>query len=96
MNFSTPRSACSTQRLRTASRSPRNRRVSTATALPLRLQAKHTVPTGFSADGLPLGMQIAARSFDEAMLYRVAQAFCAATGLTARRPVLPAAAVAAQ
>jgi hypothetical protein len=40
------------------------------------------VPTGFSAGGLPLGMQIATRAFDEAMLYRIAHAFCAATGLT--------------
>jgi aspartyl-tRNA(Asn)/glutamyl-tRNA(Gln) amidotransferase subunit A len=44
------------------------------------------VPTGFSAGGLPLGMQIATRAFDEAMLYRIAHAFCAATGLTERRP----------
>jgi aspartyl-tRNA(Asn)/glutamyl-tRNA(Gln) amidotransferase subunit A len=44
------------------------------------------VPTGFSADGLPLGMQIATKAFDEAMLYRIAHAFCAATRLTERRP----------
>ena len=50
------------------------------------------VPTGFSAGGLPLGMQIATRAFDETMLYRIAHAFCAATGLTERRPsaLLPA------
>jgi aspartyl-tRNA(Asn)/glutamyl-tRNA(Gln) amidotransferase subunit A len=50
------------------------------------------VPTGFSAGGLPLGMQIATRAFDEAMLYRIAHAFCAATGLTERRSpaLLPA------
>jgi aspartyl-tRNA(Asn)/glutamyl-tRNA(Gln) amidotransferase subunit A len=44
------------------------------------------VPTGFSDGGLPLGMQIATRAFDEALLYRIAHAFCAATGLTERRP----------
>jgi Asp-tRNA(Asn)/Glu-tRNA(Gln) amidotransferase A subunit family amidase len=37
-------------------------------------------------------MQIATRAFDEALLYRIAHAFCAATGLTERRPsvLLPA------
>jgi len=52
------------------------------------------VPTGFSAGGLPLGMQIATRAFDETMLYRIAHAFCAATRLTERRPsaLLPASA----
>jgi aspartyl-tRNA(Asn)/glutamyl-tRNA(Gln) amidotransferase subunit A len=44
------------------------------------------VPTGFSAEGLPLGMQIATGAFQETMLYRIAHAFCAATGLTERRP----------
>jgi aspartyl-tRNA(Asn)/glutamyl-tRNA(Gln) amidotransferase subunit A len=44
------------------------------------------VPTGFSAGGLPLGMQIATRAFDETMLYRIAHAFCAATRLTECRP----------
>jgi aspartyl-tRNA(Asn)/glutamyl-tRNA(Gln) amidotransferase subunit A len=44
------------------------------------------VPTGFSAGGLPLGMQIATGAFEEPMLYRIAHAFCAATGLTQRRP----------
>jgi aspartyl-tRNA(Asn)/glutamyl-tRNA(Gln) amidotransferase subunit A len=44
------------------------------------------VPTGFSAGGLPLGMQIATGAFAEPMLYRIAHAFCAATGLTQRRP----------
>ena len=39
-----------------------------------------SVPTGISADGLPLAMQIASRAFDEAMIYRVAQAYCEAAG----------------
>ena len=48
------------------------------------------VPTGFSAAGIPLGMQIAARAFAEPMLYRIAHAYCEATGFTARRPPVPA------
>lgn len=48
------------------------------------------VPTGFTRDGLPLGMQIVGKAFDEPMVYRVAHAFCAATGLTERRPPLAA------
>jgi Asp-tRNA(Asn)/Glu-tRNA(Gln) amidotransferase A subunit family amidase len=31
-------------------------------------------------------MQIAARAFDEPMVYRIAQAFCAATGFADKRP----------
>jgi aspartyl-tRNA(Asn)/glutamyl-tRNA(Gln) amidotransferase subunit A len=49
------------------------------------------VPTGFSRTGLPLGMQIAARPFEEPLLYRVAHAYCAATGWTDRRPPVDAA-----
>jgi len=46
------------------------------------------VPTGFSEDGLPLGMQIAAKGFDEAILYRIAWAYCEAARSTERRPHL--------
>ncbi len=49
------------------------------------------VPTGFSAAGLPLGMQIAGKAFDEPMLYRIAHAYCEATGWCERRPPVPAA-----
>jgi aspartyl-tRNA(Asn)/glutamyl-tRNA(Gln) amidotransferase subunit A len=45
-----------------------------------------SVPTGFTADGLPLAMQIAARPFAESMVYRVAQAYCDATRFGERRP----------
>jgi aspartyl-tRNA(Asn)/glutamyl-tRNA(Gln) amidotransferase subunit A len=45
-----------------------------------------SVPTGFTKDGIPLAMQIAGRSFGEPMVYRIAQAYEAATGFTARRP----------
>jgi aspartyl-tRNA(Asn)/glutamyl-tRNA(Gln) amidotransferase subunit A len=44
-----------------------------------------SVPTGFSASGIPLAMQISARAFDDAMVYRVAEAYCAATGFADKR-----------
>ena len=44
------------------------------------------VPTGFTEDGLPLGMQIAGRSYDEPMLYRIAWAYEDATDWTKRWP----------
>jgi aspartyl-tRNA(Asn)/glutamyl-tRNA(Gln) amidotransferase subunit A len=53
------------------------------------------VPTGFTAEGVPLGMQIAGRDCDEAMVYRVAHAYCAASGFCDRRPALPVREVAA-
>jgi aspartyl-tRNA(Asn)/glutamyl-tRNA(Gln) amidotransferase subunit A len=34
-----------------------------------------SVPTGYTADGVPLAMQIAGRAFDEPIVYRVAQAY---------------------
>ena len=46
------------------------------------------VPTGFSASGLPLSMQIVTGQFDEAMGYRIAAAYEAATGWTSRHPDL--------
>ena len=45
-----------------------------------------SVPVGFSADGLPLSMQIAGRAFDEATVYRVAYAYEQATDWVTRRP----------
>ncbi|OKO75509.1 hypothetical protein AC629_33965 [Bradyrhizobium sp. NAS80.1] len=44
------------------------------------------VCNGFSAAGLPIGMQIAARAFDEQMVLRVADAYETATGWRDRRP----------
>lgn len=46
------------------------------------------VPTGFSSSGLPLSMQIVTGQFDEAMGYRVAAAYEAETGWTAKHPDL--------
>jgi aspartyl-tRNA(Asn)/glutamyl-tRNA(Gln) amidotransferase subunit A len=34
-----------------------------------------SVPCGFSADGLPIGLQLAAKKFDEATLFRAAHAY---------------------
>jgi aspartyl-tRNA(Asn)/glutamyl-tRNA(Gln) amidotransferase subunit A len=44
------------------------------------------VPTGFTAAGMPTAMQVAGRWFDEPMVYRVAQAYCDATGWCERHP----------
>src|SRR5262249_46890521 len=44
------------------------------------------VPTGFTAAGLPTAMQIVGRAFAEPMVYRVAQAYCAAPGWCERHP----------
>ncbi|MBI4184505.1 MAG: amidase [Proteobacteria bacterium] len=43
---------------------------------------------GFSADGLPLALQLAGRPFDDATVLRAGHAFEAATGWRARRPTL--------
>ena len=51
-----------------------------------------SVPTGFTKDGIPLAMQIAGHSFGEPMVYRIAQAYEAATGFTAKRPPIKLAA----
>jgi aspartyl-tRNA(Asn)/glutamyl-tRNA(Gln) amidotransferase subunit A len=48
------------------------------------------VPTGFSSEGLPLGMQIAGKAFDEATLYRIAWQYGEATQWTSRHPMAAA------
>jgi aspartyl-tRNA(Asn)/glutamyl-tRNA(Gln) amidotransferase subunit A len=45
-----------------------------------------SVPCGFTADGLPIGMQVIGRSFDEATVLRVADAYQRATDWHTRRP----------
>jgi aspartyl-tRNA(Asn)/glutamyl-tRNA(Gln) amidotransferase subunit A len=45
------------------------------------------LPTGF-ADGLPIGLQIAGRAFDEPTLFRIGAAYEAATRAKPRRPML--------
>jgi aspartyl-tRNA(Asn)/glutamyl-tRNA(Gln) amidotransferase subunit A len=46
------------------------------------------VPCGFTGEGLPIGMQIVGRPFDEATVLRVADAWQRLTDFHARRPVL--------
>ncbi len=47
-----------------------------------------SLPIGFDGDGLPLAMQIVAGNFQEAMIYRIAAAYEAATEWHNRRPSL--------
>jgi aspartyl-tRNA(Asn)/glutamyl-tRNA(Gln) amidotransferase subunit A len=48
-----------------------------------------SLPSGFTQSGLPVGLQVIGRSFDEAMLVRIGAAFQRATDFHARCPVLP-------
>jgi aspartyl-tRNA(Asn)/glutamyl-tRNA(Gln) amidotransferase subunit A len=50
-----------------------------------------SMPMGFSRSGLPIGLQVLGKPFDEAMVYRVAQAYEGATGWHLHRPDLDAA-----
>lgn len=47
-----------------------------------------SVPCGFSADGLPIGMQIIGRPFDEATIFRVGHAYQAVSDWHMREPTL--------
>ncbi|GAA3208031.1 amidase [Nonomuraea helvata] len=47
-----------------------------------------SVPAGFTPDGLPVGVQIVGRPFEDARVLRVARAFEQATGYGLRRPPL--------
>jgi aspartyl-tRNA(Asn)/glutamyl-tRNA(Gln) amidotransferase subunit A len=49
-----------------------------------------SVPCGFTPAGLPVGMQIVGRPFDEEFLFRIGTAYEQTTGWRARRPVLEA------
>ena len=44
------------------------------------------IPAGFTADGLPLAIQIVGHHFQEPRVYRIAHAYEQATGWTKRRP----------
>ena len=46
------------------------------------------VPCGFTDGGLPIGMQLVGRPFDEATVLRAADAFQRLTDFHVRRPVL--------
>jgi aspartyl-tRNA(Asn)/glutamyl-tRNA(Gln) amidotransferase subunit A len=47
-----------------------------------------SVPCGFSSGGLPIGMQIVGRPFDEWSVFKVAHAYEQATDWRLRRPAL--------
>ena len=47
-----------------------------------------SVPCGFSSEGLPLGLQLAGRSFDEATVFRAAYAYEDAAGFKNQRAPL--------
>ena len=47
-----------------------------------------SAPCGFAGDGLPVGLHLAGRAFDEATVLRAAYAYQQATGWGARRPPL--------
>ena len=47
-----------------------------------------SIPCGFTSAGLPVGMQIATKAFDEAMMFRVAHAYEQETEWYQRRPSL--------
>jgi aspartyl-tRNA(Asn)/glutamyl-tRNA(Gln) amidotransferase subunit A len=49
-------------------------------------QPAMAVPAGFTRSGLPLSLQLVGQPFDEAMLYRIAEAYERATGWCERRP----------
>jgi aspartyl-tRNA(Asn)/glutamyl-tRNA(Gln) amidotransferase subunit A len=49
-----------------------------------------SVPCGFTAGGLPIGLQLVGRHFDEAMLLRIGHAFEAVSPARGRRPPLEA------
>jgi aspartyl-tRNA(Asn)/glutamyl-tRNA(Gln) amidotransferase subunit A len=48
-----------------------------------------TIPCGFSADGLPIGLQIIGKPFDEATVLRVAHAYERHTTWHQQRPAMP-------
>ena len=47
-----------------------------------------SVPCGFTRDGLPVGLQIVGKAFDEAGVLRIAHAYEQATDWHRRRPSL--------
>ena len=49
-----------------------------------------SVPAGFTATGLPIGLQLVGRAFDEATLLRLGHAYENAAGWNRHRPTVPA------
>jgi aspartyl-tRNA(Asn)/glutamyl-tRNA(Gln) amidotransferase subunit A len=56
---------------------------SNATGLPAM-----SIPCGFTGEGLPIGLQLIGRAFDEPLLYRVAHAYEAVSPARGRRPAV--------
>ena len=78
-------------RRRASTRSPPTcRRRSTLQTMPFNVTGNPVlaIPTGFSKSGLPLGMQIVGRAFDEATVLRIGAAYEAAAGWIDKRPEL--------
>ena len=48
-----------------------------------------SIPCGFAPDGLPIGLQIVGKPFEEEIILRVGQAFETDTDYHLRRPSLP-------
>lgn len=57
----------------------------------LTLQPAATVPAGFTAGGLPTGLQIVGAMYQDALVLRAARAFEKATSFGERRAPLPGA-----
>jgi aspartyl-tRNA(Asn)/glutamyl-tRNA(Gln) amidotransferase subunit A len=49
-----------------------------------------SIPAGFTQTGLPIGLQLIGRAFDETTLLRAAHAYESVTSWHTRRPVLAA------
>jgi aspartyl-tRNA(Asn)/glutamyl-tRNA(Gln) amidotransferase subunit A len=49
-----------------------------------------SIPAGFTQTGLPIGLQLIGRAFDEATLLRAAHAYESVTSWHTRRPVIAA------
>jgi aspartyl-tRNA(Asn)/glutamyl-tRNA(Gln) amidotransferase subunit A len=47
-----------------------------------------SVPSGFDKQGLPIGLQLLGRPFDEGMLFRIGHGFQGATDYHLRKPTL--------
>ena len=61
----------------------RNTQISNATGLPTM-----SVPCGFTAGGLPIGLQLIGRAFEETLLYRVASMYEQVSPSTGRHPAI--------
>ncbi len=67
---------------------PVDREAGSAFTFPFNMtgQPAATVPCGFTRDGLPIGLQIVGRRFDDVTVLRAAAAFEAARPWAQRRP----------